>query len=150
MQQGASPFVLRSAVLGACAVAIVCLSGCAATPEKASPSSMRTLIPSGSLHGGHQPIVGAHIFVYAANSTGGYGSASTSLIQPGVGTANDPSMGNYVTTDMAGSFSYAGTVVCPTPTTQVYLLAMGGNSQHSLRPPTAQSPSWLRLGAAPI
>ena len=138
MQQGASRFVLRSATLGACVVAIVCLSGCAANPEKASPSSMRTSIPSGSLHGGHQPIVGAHVFVYAANGTGGYNSASTSLIQPGMGTANDPSMGNYVTTDMAGSFSYAGTVMCPTPTTQIYLLATGGNSS-SNQPAAANS-----------
>jgi hypothetical protein len=127
MQRDASQFVLRSAALGACAVALVCLSGCTVT-ETTSPSSMTTLIPRGSLYGGHQPIIGAQVFVYAANSTGGYGSASTSLIQPGVGTANEPSVGNYVTTDMNGVFSYAGTVTCPTPTTQVYLLAVGGNS----------------------
>jgi hypothetical protein len=135
MRQDAFPFVLRSAALGACAVAIVCLAGCAVTSEKASQSSMRTSIPKGSLHGGHQPIVGAHIFVYAANSTGGYGSRSTSLIQPGVGTANDPSMGNYVTTGMGGGYSYAGTVTCPTPTTQVYLVAIGGNSSSSQSAP---------------
>jgi hypothetical protein len=138
MRQDASPFVLRSAALGACAVAIVCLSGCRVTSEKAAASSMRTSIPRGTLHGGHQPIVGAHVFVYAANNTGGYGSLSTSLIQPGVGTANDPSMGNYVMTDMGGVFSYAGTVVCPTPTTQVYILAMGGNSS-STQPAAANS-----------
>ena len=130
MWQDASRFVLRSAALGASAVAVVCLSGCAATSEKASPSpsGMTTLIPKGSLHGGHEPIVGARVFVYAANSTGGYGSPSTSLMQPGVGTSNDPFQGNYVTTDVNGIFSYAGTVTCPTPTTQVYLLATGGNS----------------------
>jgi hypothetical protein len=135
MRQDAFPFVLRSAALGACAVAIVCLSGCAVTSEKASQSSMRTSIPRGSVHGGHQAIVGAHIFVYAANSTGGYGSASTSLIQPGVGTANDPSLGNYVTTGIGGGFSYAGTVTCPTPTTQVYLVAIGGNSSNNQSAP---------------
>jgi hypothetical protein len=127
MQQDVYQFVLRSAALGSCVVAIVCLSGCARTSDS-SLGSMTTSIPRGSLHGGTQPIVGAHIFVYAANNTGGYGSASTSLIQPGVGTANDPSLGNFVTTNTAGGFNYAGTVTCPTPTTQVYLLAMGGNS----------------------
>jgi hypothetical protein len=128
MRQDIFPYVLRSAALGACAVVVVCLSGCAGTPQTPSPSSVRTMIPNGTLHGGHQPIIGAHVFVFAANNTGGYGSASTSLVQPGMGTTNDPARGNYVTTNMSGGFSYAGTVTCPTPTTQVYLVALGGNS----------------------
>ena len=137
MQQDASPSVLRSAAL-ACAVAVVCLSGCRVIPDEAAPISTRTSIPRGTLFGGHQPIVGAHVFVYAANGTGGYGSSSTSLIQPGAGTTNDPSLGNYVTTNIAGVFSYAGKVTCPTPTTQVYLLAMGGNSS-GIQPTVANS-----------
>ncbi len=101
--------------------------------------------------GGNEPIVGAHVFVYAANSTGGYGSASTSLIQPGAGTANDPSLGNYVTTDMNGVFSYAGTITCPAPTTQIYLLAVGGNGSGN-QPAAGNSAIALMasLGAAPV
>jgi hypothetical protein len=135
MRQDASQFILRSAALSACAAAIVSLSGCSGFSGNASPGSTTSppvpstaAIPKGLLRGGQQPIVNAHVYVYAANNTGGYGSASQSLMQPGTGTAIDPSLNNYVTTGADGSFSYAGTVTCPTPTTQVYLLALGGNN----------------------
>jgi hypothetical protein len=135
MRQDASQYVLRFAALGACAAAIVSFSGCSgfsgSTPPgsiTSSPGPSTAAIPKGVLHGGQQPIVGAHVYVYAANSTGGYGSASQSLMQSGAGTAVDSALHNYVTTDADGNFSYAGTVTCPTPVTQVYLLAMGGNN----------------------
>jgi hypothetical protein len=124
-------FALRPAAFSACAAAIVCLSGCAGISGTAVPSSLTTSIPKGSLHGGQQPIQGARVYVYAAATptTGGsYGSASTSLIQPGVGTTLDSNGHYYVTTDSSGSFSYAGTVMCPTPTSQIYILAISGNT----------------------
>jgi hypothetical protein len=85
---------------------------------------MEATIPVGSVHGGQQPIQGAHVYVFAANLTGGYGSASQSLITGGDGT---DSIGSYVLTDGNGGFHYGGTATCPAPTSQIYLLATGGN-----------------------
>ena len=131
MQRFSPKFALRPAAFSACAAAIVCLSGCAGISGTAVPNSLTTSIPKGSLHGGQQPIQYARVYVYAANtptSGGSYGSASTSLIQPGVGTAQDTAGHYYVSTDASGGFNYAGTVTCPTSTTQIYILALGGNT----------------------
>jgi hypothetical protein len=120
-------FALRHAALTASAAAIVCLSGCAGISGTAVPSSLTTTIPAGSVHGGQQPILGAHVYLMAANLTGGYGSASTSLLHAGdPGTATD-TVGTYVTTGVNGDFNYGGTTATCTPGTQVYLLATGGN-----------------------
>ncbi|SFS12585.1 hypothetical protein SAMN05421771_2158 [Granulicella pectinivorans] len=120
-------FALQYAILGLCSLSTLFLAGCAGVTGTAVPSSLETSIPAGSVHGGQQPIQGAHVYLMAANTTGTYGSASTSLLHSGdPGTAND-SIGTYVTTNSSGGFNYAGTATCPTPSTQVYLLAMGGN-----------------------
>jgi hypothetical protein len=127
MQRFTPKFPLRFAGLTACAAAIVFLSGCAGISGTALPSSFSAPLAKGSLHGGQQPIQGAQVYLYAANSTGGYGSASTSLLTPGApGTATDTNGNAFVTTDANGGFSYGGTYTC-TPGTQVYLLALGGN-----------------------
>jgi streptogramin lyase len=79
----------------------------------------------GTVHGGQQPVVGAHIYLFAAN-TAGYGAPSISMLnstQPGV--LFDAS-GNYVLTDANGFFSISGDYTC-TSGQQVYLVAMGGN-----------------------
>jgi hypothetical protein len=110
--------------LGLCAAATIFLSGCAGISGTAAPSSLEITMPPGSVHGGQQPIQGAHIYVMAANLTGGYGAASQSLITGGSGT---DSIGSYVLTGSSGQYSYGGTLVCPTPTTQIYLLSVGGN-----------------------
>jgi len=133
MQRFSPKFALRPAAFSACAAAIVCLSGCAGISGTAVPSSLTTSIPKGSLHGGQQPIAGSKIYVYAAEPpsvsiTPAYGAASKSLIQPGVGTTTDVNGNSYVLTDGSGYFSYAGTVTCPLPTSQIYILAVGGNT----------------------
>ncbi len=79
----------------------------------------------GNVHGGQQPVVGAHIYLFAANP-GGYGTPSISMLnssQPGI--ASDAT-GNYVLTDASGSFSISGDYTCTTGQ-QVYILALGGN-----------------------
>jgi hypothetical protein len=79
----------------------------------------------GNLHGGQEPIVGAHIYLFAANPAG-YGAPSISMLnsaQPGV--AFDAT-GNYVLTDATGNFQISGDYTC-TSGQQVYLLALGGN-----------------------
>jgi hypothetical protein len=84
----------------------------------------------GMVHGGQQGISGAHVYVFAANTTG-YGDASVSLLQAGAGTTLDASGGPtnddyYVTTDAGGNFSVTGDYSCSAGT-QIYVYALGGN-----------------------
>jgi streptogramin lyase len=69
---------------------------------------------TGMVHGGQQGVSGATIQLYAAGATG-YGSAGTPLLT------------KTVTSNGAGSFSITLDYSCPTPTTQVYIVATGGN-----------------------
>jgi streptogramin lyase len=99
--------------------------GCAgnySAPPSTSPSPGVQL--SGSIHGGQQPIAGAHVYLFAAKTTG-YGQPSLSLLNPTITGLSD-SIGAYVTTDSQGAFSITNDYSC-TPNTQVYLYALGGN-----------------------
>jgi hypothetical protein len=101
----------------------------------ASPGTRVT----GAVHGGQQPIVGAHVYLFAASTTG-YGgagiaasssNASVSLLTSAGNTALDSSGGAtngdyYVTTDASGGFSITGDYTCATGA-QVYLYTLGGN-----------------------
>jgi len=95
---------------------------------------------SGSVHGGQQPVAGAHIYLYAAN-TAGYNTtaatyASVSLLQAKTGvTVADGSGNYYVTSDANGNWSIGGDYTCTPDSTlygqtvpgqQVYLYAVGG------------------------
>lgn len=84
----------------------------------------------GKVQGGQQQIVGAQVYLLAANTTG-YGNASVSLLTAGTGRTLDTSGGPtngfyYVTTDANGNFSISGDYTC-TAGTQVYAYARGGN-----------------------
>jgi hypothetical protein len=112
------------------AVAVCCLLGLAGCSggsfnnldqTQAAPSSAGTRLV-GTVHGGRQPIAGAHVYLFAANTTG-YGQASVSLLS---GTGNTDSVGTYVTTGADGSFSISGDYTC-TAGQQVYLYALGGD-----------------------
>ena len=94
---------------------LIALAGCSThlAPTTASPAALRI---SGTLHGGQQPISGAHIFLYAANATAYAGASRSMLSAPG-----------FVTTDNGGNFSITGAYACQTGDL-VYLLATGGNS----------------------
>jgi hypothetical protein len=93
---------------------------------------------SGTVHGGQNPIVGAHVYLFAANAgvftpnTNGYGNASASLLTSGTGRTLDSSGGAtngdyYVTTvGPGGTFSITGDYSC-TAGQQVYLYAVGGD-----------------------
>jgi hypothetical protein len=90
--------------------------------------------------GGQQPIVGTHLYLFAANTTG-YGglgitpsssNASVSLLTSGAGrtldTSGGPTNGDYyVTTGAGGVFSITGDYSCA-PNTQVYLYGLGGDA----------------------
>jgi hypothetical protein len=71
---------------------------------------------SGSLHGGQQPISGAIVTMYAAG-TSSYGTGATSILN---GSGN-------VTTASDGTFNISSGYTCPSSSSQVYLIATGGN-----------------------
>jgi hypothetical protein len=132
-------------VLAGCALV---LAGCSAGPTLTStgPGSGPTGPGSGStggaggaaitgrVHGGQNPISGAHVYLYAVNDTGYAGpgiaasgtNAAVSLLTSGSG--QDGSGNYYVTTGADGTFSVTGDYTCPTATPYTYVLAVGGNS----------------------
>jgi hypothetical protein len=78
--------------------------------------------PAGpELHGivkaGTQPVAGASVYLYAAG-TSGYASASTPIY--------NPSTAAFATTDSSGTFTIPAGYACPALTSQVYLVALGG------------------------
>ncbi len=70
---------------------------------------------SGSVHGGQQPIAGATIQLYTVGTTGN-------------GSAASPIAGAATTTDGGGGFGFAAGSYNCNSSTQVYILATGGNS----------------------
>jgi len=110
---------------------------------------------SGGVHGGQEPVTGATLQLYAAGapemptsggSTGGYGQGAIALIPAGsmsVGSTNNYSPGGasgcaFVTgntnnctalpqSDVNGNFTIGGDYTCPSTTSQVYIVATGGN-----------------------
>src|ERR1700690_4123191 len=104
------------------------LSGCSFMPVETT--STNSPVPGaamqGRVHGGQQPIVGAHVYLYAANNTG-YGNASVSLVTSATGNPADGSGNYYVITDANGDFGITGDYTCPSSASQVYLYSIGGN-----------------------
>ena len=98
------------------------LTGCALT-NTATPTTSAGALLKGNVHGGQQPVTGAHVYLFAANTTG-YGQPSVSLLN--ANTDGTDSLGSYVLTDTNGGFSITGDYNC-TASSQVYLLATGGN-----------------------
>src|ERR1700734_3261563 len=109
-----------------CALAF---SGCSGVTNFNSANSTNSVLSAsfhGILHGGQNPISGAHVYFYAIGDTG-YGGPSVSLLTSGI----QDGRGNYYeTTGSDGSFSIAGDYTCPVPNAYpyTYLLAIGGNS----------------------
>ena len=89
---------------------------------------------TGLVYGGLSPIVGAHVYLFAANTTG-YGgagiaasssNASVSLLSASE-TGTSDSVGAYVATGSNGGFSLTGDYSC-TNGQQLYLYALGGGN----------------------
>ena len=121
--------LFSSALLGGCGsvqqLATTATTVTAAPPTPPAPSTTPGSPIVGNVHGGQQPVTGAHIYLFGAG-TSGYGTRSTSMLnptQPGVFT---DATGNYVVTDSSGNFGISGDYTC-TQGQQVYLLATGGN-----------------------
>jgi hypothetical protein len=114
------------------------LTGCTLSTT-AAPTPEAGPAITGVVHGGQNPITGAHVFLLAANAgvftpnASGYGNASLSLLKSVSGqttldsTVGDPTYGDYyVTTDPNGNFSITGDYTC-VGGQQVYLYSLGGN-----------------------
>ncbi len=112
------------------AVGPLLLSGCGSIPAAAPSQPGSTL--QGSVHGGQQPVSGARIFLYAAGSSGN-GVAANDLLAPRI-----------ITTDTAGAFTITNDYLCPTPNTEVYLVARGGNPGLA---PTLSNPALVLTAA---
>ncbi len=133
-------------------VSAVALTGCGSGYQAAAPAAPTAVAPGtvlrGTLHGGQQPVIAATFQLYAAGNTG-YGSASTPLIAAGSGTVGSfgfvPGGGTCVvtaaniatclplpTSDANGAFAITGQQPCPSPATEVYLVATGGSPGPSM------------------
>ena len=110
----------------------VFLTGCSLGPTGAETADPGVAL-QGVVHGGQQPITGAHVYLFAVNTTGNAGpgiaasasNASVSLLNVAK-TGNSDSVGAYVLTDSNGAFTITGDYGC-TPSTQVYVYVLGGN-----------------------
>ena len=121
--------------LAATLVAAVVMTGCGFTPSVVTSGG--SLNMQGSVMGGQQPIVNAHVQLFVAG-TGGNGAAATNLMGTG---SNGPVA--YATTDSNGKFSLSGDFTCPAASAgyvpQAYVVATGGN------PGLATAPTNLSL-----
>ena len=88
------------------------LSGCALTNTATPSVQTATMTLQGNVHGGQQPVSGAHIYLYEINA-GGFPAGAHSL---GVNT----------TTAADGSFSLTNQYTCDSGR-EVYALALSGN-----------------------
>jgi streptogramin lyase len=111
------------------------LSGCG--PQMLVTSNSGTIQMQGMVHGGQQPVSGATVQLYVAG-TGGNGTAATPLIPtvtngyylggaPGCVASSTQVCYSNVLSDANGNFTIAGDFTCPSNTSQVYLVATGGN-----------------------
>jgi streptogramin lyase len=125
------------------ASAALLLTGCGAgmlAPSTPVTTAIGTI--TGSVHGGRQPIGNARIFLLAVG-TGGYGTASDSLITTGPtdpggeGNAYDLFTGDhYVLSSADGSFQLAGTYTC-NPGQAIYMATVGGDTGGGIDQPAA-------------
>jgi hypothetical protein len=116
MQSKSYPGIFGSALgrLLVCSVAFA-LTGCGAHSFISTATLPVTgQAMQGSVHGGQQPVAGAAIQLYAANSTTYAGNAYALLT-------------TSVTTGASGGFSITGDYTCPSASSLVYLVATGGN-----------------------
>ena len=108
------------------------LSGCSISPVATSSSNPPSTdaVPGtafkGMVHGGQNPIQGAHVYLYAINNVG-YGGTSLSLLTSASNTTKDVNNNYYVTTDANGNFTITGDYTCGSPS-HYYVYAIGGNS----------------------
>ena len=109
--------VVRGIELSFCVIAAICiamLAGCGYS----GPSSVNGAAIGGNVHGGRQPVIGSHIQLYAAG-TSGDGSAAQAISEA-------------VKSDIDGNFSIPAAYKCPSASSPVYIVARGGTPGPSL------------------
>jgi hypothetical protein len=106
---------------------LLVLTGCggSSTPAPVAKPDGPGLALSGKAMDALQPIVGAHVYLFAANTTG-YGMASVPLLSA-AGTGYADSLGGYVLTASDGTFTIPGGYTCKS-TDQIYAYVLGGNA----------------------
>ena len=95
--------------------------------ETASVALMSIAAPggtSGVVYDGTQPVVGAHVYLMAANTTG-YGRPSVSLLNAAA-TGHQDAIGAYLLTGANGGFAWPAGAICAAGS-QVYVYALGGS-----------------------
>lgn len=95
------------------------------TATIASATALSDVAITGVVQTGAKAIVGAHVYLLAANTTG-YGAASVSLLTAAE-TGYSDTVGAYVPTSGSGAFSLTGDYTC-TSGQQLYLYTSGGNA----------------------
>ena len=75
-----------------------------------TPSAGQSI--TGQVHGGQQTVTGAHIYLFAAG-TSGYGGPSVSLLNPTSPGVTTDANGSYVITDSNGNFSLTEPTTAP-------------------------------------
>ena len=146
----------------ACGVALLWADiGCASASETGNAASSAPNAPAASQPGAGQSlsgvhgrveagpllIAGAHIYLYAANTTG-YGAASLWLITPGASGVAVDDLGPYLLTDAQGSFDFTGRYGC-IPGQLVYAVARGGSPGSADAPPNPALRMMTVLGTCP-
>jgi streptogramin lyase len=120
--------VLSAIMMASCALLA---AGCSGVPGTNSTGTISNSVQGtalqGKVNGGQQAIVGAHVYLFAVNTTA-YGDASLSLLTSGTGRTKDGNGNYYVTSQSGGSFNISGEFTCPNANSQVYLYSIGGNT----------------------
>jgi hypothetical protein len=126
--------VLYALVLSSVALLLAACAGMQ-VPIASNDGSVPGTVLHGSVHGGQNPIAGAHVYLYAINNSG-YGgpgiapsgaNASVSLLRSASNTTQDGSNNYYVTTDQYGNFTITGDYSCPSSYAHTYYYAAGGD-----------------------
>lgn len=94
-----------------------------ATIQNIAPLTDATL--TGSVATGSTAIIGAHVYLFAANILG-YGAGSVPLLQVAQ-TGTSDGLGAYVSTDALGNFTMTGDYTC-TSGQQLYIYTLGGTA----------------------
>ncbi|MDP9052291.1 MAG: hypothetical protein M3O31_16460, partial [Acidobacteriota bacterium] len=134
---------VRTSRLWAFFSSVLCslLTGCVIASPGDAPTADPGLAIQGTIQGGQQAIVGAHVYLLAAGATGNAGpgiaasvlNASHSLLTSVSGSTTLDTSGGatkgdyYVTSGANGGFNITGDYSC-TPNTQVYVYAVGGDA----------------------
>ncbi len=112
----------NAVVLLSLALVMLGITGCTLQETASVVPSAAVARLAGGIQGGQQPVSGSHVYLMQAATTG-YGQNSLSLLTSGDGT---DTVGTYVLSGSNGGFSLQARYTC-TASTQVYVLALGGN-----------------------